>query len=618
MLKNKLTIWKTVGKKRRKWIAVGAALLLLTGAAGYTVFIAPLLEQEQWMYKEATVERGTLTLGVSESGTLEYGITSVIYDLDLNVAGGESTESTESTDNSATDETVDEDAVQKYLQIEEIYAVPGQRIEEGDAIVKFTEDSVADVRRLLESALVEARTAYNEAEAEYNLSVLEAQTDYDTQVAESKYAASIYNSASEAVGNDIAAIEVEIEQRNANVSLLEEELAEARETYSEALEEYEAACQGMETADINHTENFMTYQNAYISALTQYQNAKSAWEQAQQALEENASQIVSLEKELANARARSEIDRMDAEEAYQEAVIEGGNAQITYNAQIESLKETLEEAEKERNQVEEQLQDFEAFVGEAGMLYAGGSGIVTQVAYEEGDSLVQSGVILSYAAPEDMTISVDVTQEDVVDFKVGDQAEIVFTAYEETPYEGTILSIDTTATARNSNTVSYTVVVGVEGDTTPLYGGMTADITFVTEEKEDVLYVSRRAIVEENEKTYVYRQSALGGMELTEVETGVSNGVSIEILSGLSEGETIYIASRVSSEEEVESTLQENEESPAGSVQLPAGMELPEGLEIPEGMQIPEGTDSMEAPGQEGEAGTERPSGGRNEGTEAR
>ena len=147
---------------------------------------------------------------------------------------------------------------------------------------------------------------------------------------------------------------------------------------------------------------------------------------------------------------------------------------------------------------------------------------------------------------------------------------------------------------------------------------MTADITFVTEEKEDVLYVSRRAIVEENEKTYVYRQSALGGMELTEVETGVSNGVSIEILSGLSEGETIYIASRVSSEEEVESTLQENEESPAGSVQLPAGMELPEGLEIPEGMQIPEGTDSMEAPGQEGEAGTERPSGGRNEGTEAR
>ncbi len=91
MLKNKLTIWKTVGKKRRKWIAVGAALLLLTGAAGYTVFIAPLLEQEKWMYKEATVERGTLTVGVSESGTLEYGITSVIYDLDLNVAGGEST-----------------------------------------------------------------------------------------------------------------------------------------------------------------------------------------------------------------------------------------------------------------------------------------------------------------------------------------------------------------------------------------------------------------------------------------------------------------------------------------------------------------------------------------------
>lgn len=598
--------WKSVSRKKKRWIAAGAGLLVLILAASYTVFLAPLLEQEQWVYKESTVERGTLTVGVSESGTLEYGITSLLYDLDLDVSDEDEEDSDEDSDETDSDETV-----QKYLKIEEIYVASGQRIEEGDALIKLTEDSVSDVRRLLESAVVDARSAYNEAEAEYNLSVLEAQTTYDTQLVESEYAASIYSSKSQSVTNDIEAIQVEINQRNANISLLEEALEQAKEDYAEALETYESACQSLEAADIDHTENFMTYQNAYVSAQTQYQNAKTALEQAQQNLEDNTEEIASLEEQLANAQAKSAIDMLDAKEAYEEALIEGDNAQTTYNAQLESLEETLNEAEEEKNQVEEKLQAFEDFVGEDGILYADGSGIVTQVGYEAGDNLVQSGVILSYAAPDDMTISVDVTQEDVVDFAVGDLVEILFTAYEDTPYEGTILSIDTTATARNSNTISYTVVIGVNGDTELLYGGMTADITFVTEEKEDVLYVSRRAIVEENGKSYVYRQTALGGRELAEVETGISNGVNIEILSGLSEGDIIYIASRVSSETEVEAEADPSESGADGVSGTEAGFGNQEGME---GMQLPE---NGEMPGDFGQMGGREMQGGRNQEMEA-
>ena len=603
---NSWKAWKSVSRKKKRWIAAGAGLLVLILAAGYTVFLVPLLEQEQWVYKESTVERGTLTVGVTESGTLEYGITSLLYDLDLDVSDEDEEDSDEDSDDTDSDETV-----QKYLKIEEIYVASGQRIEEGDALIKLTEDSVSDVRRLLESAVVDARSAYNEAEAEYNLSVLEAQTTYDTQLVESEYAASIYSSKSQSVTNDIEAIQVEINQRNANISLLEEALEQAKEDYAEALETYESACQSLEAADINHTENFMTYQNAYVSAQTQYQNAKTALEQAQQNLEDNTEEIASLEEQLANAQAKSAIDMLDAKEAYEEALIEGDNAQTTYNAQLESLEETLNEAEEEKNQVEEKLQAFEDFVGEDGILYVEGSGIVTQVGYEAGDNLVQSGVILSYAAPEDMTISVDVTQEDVVDFAVGDQVEILFTAYEDTPYEGTILSIDTTATARNSNTISYTVVIGVNGDTELLYGGMTADITFVTEEKADVLYVSRRAIVEENGKSYVYRQTALGGRELAEVETGISNGVNIEILSGLSEGDTIYIASRVSSETEVEAEADPSESGADGVSGTEAGFGNQEGME---GMQLPE---NGEMPGDFGQMGGREMQGGRNQEMEA-
>lgn len=565
---------KSLSKKQKKRILIIVALAVLVLAACYTVFIAPLLEKEQWIYKEETVERGTLKVGVTESGSLEYGVQSVLYDLDLDVSDE---------DDDDEDEDSEEETVQKYLKIEEMYVAAGQRIAEGDALCKLTEDSVADVRNLLKSALVDAQSEYADAEAEYRLSALEAQTEYDSSKTESGYADDIYKRASASVNNDIQAMQVEIEQRNANIASLQEKVDEAQEDYNEALADYEEAKASMDQVDTDNTINFMLIQNGYLSAQTKYENAKRTLKQAQQNLQDNADEIEALQRKLAAAQARKEIDKLDVEADYQEAVISGTNAEITYNAQMESLKETLQEAEDEKTKIEEQLEAFEAFVGEDGTIYATESGIVTEVAYEAGDRLVNTGLILAYATPEDMTITVDVTQEDVVDLSVGDSVDITFRAYEDTTYTGKIQSIDTTATAENSNTVSYTVVILVEGDTELLYGGMSADVIFVTEEKDDVLYISRKAIVEENGKTYVYRKNTLGNRELVEVETGITNGVDIEIVSGLEEGDTIYLASRVSSEEEVKSTSEADEQSSTGDNEfiMSDDMELPEGMELP-------------------------------------
>ena len=124
-------------------------LFLLILAACYTVFIAPLLQKEQWIYKEETVERGTLKVGVTESGSLEYNTKSIDYNLDLDVSDDDEDDSEED----------DDDTVQKYLKIEKIYAASGQRVTEGEELLKFTEDSVEAVRALLQNAVVEAQAA---------------------------------------------------------------------------------------------------------------------------------------------------------------------------------------------------------------------------------------------------------------------------------------------------------------------------------------------------------------------------------------------------------------------------------------------------------------------------
>lgn len=541
--------WKALNKNKKKLIAVIAAACLLVVAAGYTVFIAPLLEKEEWVYIESAVERGTLVVGVTESGSLEYGISSVMYELDLDVSGDDDEEDDDGDGDG-------EETSQKYLKLAEVYVAAGQRIQEGDALVRFDEDSVEDVRRLLENARVDALSDYTDAQSTYDLSALEAETDYQVSTTAKNYAGTIYQDAAQSVGNEITALQVEINQRNANTAALEGKVAEAQEDYADALEEYEDAKVSMDGAGLDNTVNFMAIQEEFLKVWSQYWNARSTLSQAQQNLEDNAAKITSLENELAAAKARRTLDQLDVQETYQEAVISGENAQITYQARLESLKETLSEAQEEKKKADERLEEFEAFVGEDGVLYASESGIVTEVSYEAGDKLKLAGAILSYATEDSMTITVDVTQEDVVDLTVGDNVDITFSAYKDRIYQGIIQSIDTTATARGSNTISYAVKIGVEGDTSALYGGMTADITFVTDKLEDVLYVSRKAIVEDNGKSYVYRRTSLGGRELTEVETGVSNGVSIEILSGLEEGDVIYLASRVSSAEEVKQTGQ--------------------------------------------------------------
>ena len=214
---------KSLTKKQKKLILAGIALLLLILAACYTVFIAPLLQKEQWIYKEETVERGTLKVGVTESGSLEYNTKSIDYDLNLDVSDDDEDDSEED----------DDDTVQKYLKIEEIYAASGQRVTEGEELLKFTEDSVEAVRALLQNAVVEAQADYAAAESTYELSLLEAQTDYDTQKISASYAASIRNTSGTSVTNKVASLQVQLEQKQANTASLQEKLTQAQEDYQD-------------------------------------------------------------------------------------------------------------------------------------------------------------------------------------------------------------------------------------------------------------------------------------------------------------------------------------------------------------------------------------------------
>lgn len=176
-------------KKNLAVLCTVAAVII--AAACYTIFIKPAQNVQQWAYSEQTVQHGTLKSSVTESGTVAFGITSQIYDLDV------------STEDDSDDDEEEEGG--NYLKVEEVYVAVGQRVQEGDKVYKFTQDSIDSVRRALTYEKTEAQIALATAQSAYEIGVLEAELSRDETLLDTSLAQTSYDTAIARLSNDLAA-----------------------------------------------------------------------------------------------------------------------------------------------------------------------------------------------------------------------------------------------------------------------------------------------------------------------------------------------------------------------------------------------------------------------------
>ena len=119
------------------------------------------------------------------------------------------------------------------------------------------------------------------------------------------------------------------------------------------------------------------------------------------------------------------------------------------------MEESVTKAYNTLADAESMLEEFEAFVGEDNTIYAPESGVITTLNYENGDELIATGAIFSYATGTEDTITVDVAEEDVVDIRVQDTVEIQFSAYPEETYQGIITQVQTRFFCSHTVNCSY-------------------------------------------------------------------------------------------------------------------------------------------------------------------
>lgn len=165
-----------------------------------------------------------------------------------------------------------------------------------------------------------------------------------------------------------------------------------------------------------------------------------------------------------------------------------------------------------------------------------------------------TGVAVAVVDLRGFHIDVPVDELDVAQIRPGQQVTVALDAMLDRELTGAVTTIEPLATTNERGSNSYNVTVALEGAADDVLPGMTATVQIVTERKEGVALIPRRAVQSENGASFVYvplapgeqpqpagpgQQPAPGARR--PVTLGLSNTQSVEVTSGLAAGEQVLV-----------------------------------------------------------------------------
>lgn len=535
-------------KDKRKSITI----LSLFGAIcliGIIVLIAAN-EQEEVVYRETQAVRGNLTVGITESGNVNIGTAEQTFDLDISEYTGSSSFSQgggmggmEMFQNfSSTTNSTDSRA----LEIEEVYVTAGEEIEVGTPLLKLTDESVNSIRLGLSEDSENARIIYEQTQTDKKQSDLQAQADLDSNKAYGAYAESEYSKTVNELNAFVEDIQEQLEDNNTQ---LEERTLELEEMKT-LLVEQQTVLANAEYARDNTSRDDSLYW--WIVAANTVSDTEELMETLEEEIETAEEEIETLTEETADLSTQLILADRDLKSGEITADIQKQLRQFNYENSEEIYDIAISQSGFEETKAQEdyeeartKLDEFDSVIKES-IISSEYAGIITDVGVSQGSTLKQDGSIITLNDYGDATITVSVDEEDMDSAQLGNAVNITFSAFPEQVFAGEVTEIGDAEINSNTNTTTYSVTVTVTGNVSGLYEGMSTEVTFITKESEEVIYISNRAVTREDETSFVRIKNSRGNIIKQEVVTGFSDGVNVEIISGLEEGDTVLIESGIS------------------------------------------------------------------------
>jgi RND family efflux transporter MFP subunit len=265
----------------------------------------------------------------------------------------------------------------------------------------------------------------------------------------------------------------------------------------------------------------------------QVESAKTALESAV----ENK-KLVDIKKTNLDS-AKAQVD--SAQAAFDQAL-------ATKDASI--WKKDLDQAESAVKKAEASLDLVKQRVNES-VVRASINGVIAQRFMDKGDTATTTKSFFTIVDAEVVKITAKVPERDIVDVKLNQEATIKPDAYPGQIFKGKITNISPIV---DRETQTCDIEITTSNPDYKLKPGMFARIELTTSEHKNVPLIPIEAMVKEIDETFVY-VIVDGKAVKKKIETGITDGVKIQVVSGLNSGDEFIMAGKYSIRDGMDVTL---------------------------------------------------------------
>lgn len=285
---------------------------------------------------------------------------------------------------------------------------------------------------------------------------------------------------------------------------------------------------------------------AYNSAVAAYNNVKNG---------SNAQTQVSMNQNLANAQSAYDTARDNYNR--QKSLFDiGAISQVALDAaktQLDNASVALETAKASANLsanvIEPQSEaSAKAAVDQAKAavdlaanslanctVTAPISGYISSKNASVGQTAAQGMEVFGIKNSDSVDVEINVTESVIGSLSVGTSAKIDI---KSAKIEGADGVVSVLGEAKNDTTGMYPVKVSINNADGKIKVGMMADVSLVTDKVDGVLTISQNSVLKSGDKEYVYVADGKKAVK-KDIETGITDGKNVEVLSGISEGDKV-------------------------------------------------------------------------------
>lgn len=269
------------------------------------------------------------------------------------------------------------------------------------------------------------------------------------------------------------------------------------------------------------------------SALANYNAARIGYNGAVQSYNDQKAvldkQVQLAADNVSNTRALFEIGAASQLEVDQ-AELNYSNAVAGRNAALTQLESGIQSAKSGLEQLDTALENVDA----NGNVIAPMAGTLATMNAVENSFISNSMPLAVIDGPDQMKVTVSVSEALVPKISIGSQADVYVSAVDES-FSAVIRSVEQAA---NLQTRLYTVTLTVPADAGGLLSGMFADVTFFTDVSQNTVVIPTEAILTSGGVQYVYVVED-GTARYVEISTGLTGNGVTEVTSGLSAGQQL-------------------------------------------------------------------------------